>query len=60
MQSIMTDDATLSRGQKNHAPKGSTEDPFRCVRHPHRGESPAFGPLPAETGSLSITARRQL
>ncbi len=69
MQSIMTDDATMSfanhlawakMGQKNHAPKGSTEDPFRGVRHPHRGFGPAFGHLPAETGPLSITARRHL
>ncbi len=60
MQSIMTDDATLFRGQKNHAPKGSTEGPFRGVRPPRRGGWPAFAHLPAETGPPSITARRHL
>ncbi len=60
MQSIMTDDWTLPRGQKNHAPEGSAEDPFRGVRHPHRGFGPAFWPLPAATGHPPITARRHL
>jgi len=56
----MTDDWTTPRGQKNRAPKGPADNPFRCVRRPHRGFSPAFVSLPAETGYLSITVRRHL
>jgi len=36
----MTDDGTMSSGQKNRAPKGSADGPFRYVRHPHRGLAP--------------------
>jgi hypothetical protein len=45
MQSIMTDDTTTSRGQKNRAPKGSADGPFRYVRHAHRGEAPLSRPF---------------
>ncbi len=40
--------------------RGSADDPFRCVRNPHRGFGPAFAPLPAATSHLPITARRHL
>jgi len=41
----MTDDRTTSSGQKNRAPMGSADDPFRYVRHPHRGGAPLSRPF---------------
>ena len=40
MQSIMTDDTTLSRGQKNHAPRGVDRGAVSVRQAPSPGRRP--------------------